>query len=354
MDTLARTDLTALVREQLDDPSAEIAEQRVERLPAEFAFSTIALHRVHGTAADGRSWSFFVKSIGALRHSAVFPSLPAEIREDVTAGYPWRVDADTYLADEPLPPGLRLPRLYRLEELGDERAIIWMEDVAEAPGAWDAARYAEAARRLGALAALRPAPAGNTGLRYFCERVAPFGLHRMLLDAELWKHPLLAPHVDEDFHTGVREVIARTPALLEAMDRLPHSRVHGDASPQNLLVPADGSASFVAIDWSWGSPGAAGFDLGQLLAGHAHSGLLPVEELPAMTETVLAAYGETCPADPDAIRLGALGGLVLRSLPTAVPMFRLDEPPAEELADHVAMRVALARHLVGVGLALAG
>ncbi|WP_425566860.1 phosphotransferase [Sphaerisporangium flaviroseum] len=43
--------------------------------------------------------------------------------------------------------------------------------------------------------------------------------------------------------------------------------VHGDACPQNLLIRADGSAEFVAIDWS--RPGAypIGFDLAQLLAG---------------------------------------------------------------------------------------
>ena len=40
--------------------------------------------------------------------------------------------------------------------------------------------------------------------------------------------------------------------------------------PQNLLIPADDPATFVAIDFSWQTPEALGFDLGQLLGRQAH------------------------------------------------------------------------------------
>ena len=64
------------------------------------------------------------------------------------------------------------------------------------------------------------------------------------------------------------------------MDTLPQALPHGDASPQNLLVPADDPDTFVAIDVSFQNPQAVGFDLGQLLVGLTHAGLLPAAALP--------------------------------------------------------------------------
>ena len=55
---------------------------------------------------------------------------------------------------------------------------------------------------------------------------------------------------------------------------------HGDASPQNLLVPASEPDTFVVIDWSFHGPLAVGFDLGQLLIGLAHAGRLTADVLP--------------------------------------------------------------------------
>jgi len=44
------------------------------------------------------------------------------------------------------------------------------------------------------------------------------------------------------------------PELLDGMDALPQALPHGDASPQNLLVPADDPGTFVAIDVSFQNP----------------------------------------------------------------------------------------------------
>ena len=71
--------------------------------------------------------------------------------------------------------------------------------------------------------------------------------------------------------TGLRrdldQLAGRVPAILDVLESLPQLVVHGDASPQNLLVPTDGSAKFVIIDWTLGGPAAVGDDLGQLLVG---------------------------------------------------------------------------------------
>ena len=55
--------------------------------------------------------------------------------------------------------------------------------------------------------------------------------------------------------------------MLDALEALPQCYQHGDASPQNLLVPKGKPDEFVVIDWGFDCPQAVGFDLGQLLIG---------------------------------------------------------------------------------------
>ncbi|NJP27037.1 hypothetical protein FLW53_23135 [Microbispora sp. SCL1-1] len=141
------TDVTDLVREILGDPLAEIAEQHVEPIHlASGAVSTAWLHRVRGTTTSGVRWSFFVKSIHSIEHSARLENMPEQMRAVLSARFPWRADADVHLARHPLPDGLRLPRMYRL---GDDRLVMWLEDVPVAPATWDLHRYRAAARLLG-------------------------------------------------------------------------------------------------------------------------------------------------------------------------------------------------------------
>ncbi len=65
---------------------------------------------------------------------------------------------------------------------------------------------------------------------------------------------------------------------------------HGDASPQNLLVPADAPDTFVVIDISFRAPHALGFDLGQLLVGLVHSSEVPAELMPAIADRIVPSY----------------------------------------------------------------
>ena len=60
--------------------------------------------------------------------------------------------------------------------------------------------------------------------------------------------------------------------MLDRLDGYVQCIPHGDASPQNLLVPADDPETFVVIDVSFRTPHALGFDLGQLLVGLTHAG----------------------------------------------------------------------------------
>jgi hypothetical protein len=174
-----------------------------------------------------------------------------------------------------------------------------------------------------------------------------------LADGAIWADPPVAAVADAGLRTDLQRLAERVPALLDTLDGLPQTLVHGDASPQNLLVPAADPTTFVAIDWSLMGPAAVGYDLGQLLIGLAHAGQLDVHRLSSLQEAVLPAYAagladEGLPVDPDVVRFGCHAALVVRSAFSAP----VSSAPTPGRAAAVASRVRLTRHLVDLGLAL--
>jgi hypothetical protein len=329
--------------------------------------ATGALLRVAGATADGQPWSVFLKVLQHPRHWARIGQVPEEVRQHFLDQFPWRGEL---VAWEPgfagrLPAGLRVPRLYRLADLGDDRLAVWMEDVPALDDAWDLARFARAARALGGLAARRsdsallaasPLPAG-AGLRYYSRsRVELVGLPLLDRD-EVWAHPLLAGAADAGLGADLRTLGARVPELLDRMDALPQALPHGDASPQNLLVPADDPDSFVVIDVAFQTAQAVGFDLGQLLVGLVHAGLMPAAALPEVHAVLVPAFVEGLHADggratADEVAFGYLASLVVRAGFTSLPFERLGEPATPALAATFRERAALTRFIVDRGLSL--
>ena len=117
--------------------------------------ATGALLRVSGTTGDGEPWSLFLKVLHHPRHWPRIGDVPDEVRQQFLDQFPWRMELVAWapgFADR-LPAGMRVPRLYRLAELGDDRLAVWMEDVRVLDGAWDPPRFARAAHTLGGLAA---------------------------------------------------------------------------------------------------------------------------------------------------------------------------------------------------------
>ncbi|MET9337732.1 phosphotransferase [Nonomuraea sp. NPDC003804] len=339
-------DLRDLVRRSLGDPSAEIAEQRSEDVPAHGsgALSTISLRRLHGTTTAGLPWSFVVKSIESPRRR---PGM-----EELAAHFPWRVDLDTYLAGFALPDGLRLPRLHHVEDLGGDRYVMWLEDIRTADAPWDLDRYRSAARLLGELAAMHPAAGPNEGLRHYLGGPVEHVFLPALRDPDLWRHPLVAAYADPLLRSDLLALAARIEPLVAAVAELPHTLSHGDASPGNLLVPADGSARFVAIDWSWPYATCAGFDLCQLLVGRAHSGELTPAELPAVHEAIEAAYVEGSGFSADDVAYGYAATLVLVAAWTTLPLDRLADEPTPEVHELFRRRAGLARFVADLGRGL--
>jgi Phosphotransferase enzyme family len=354
---------------------AELSSCRVD--PVSYAvgsWATASLRRVRGLAVTGAGsvpWSVFVKTLHSSRGIQLPDELPALQRERVRAmaasDRTWRHEADFYRADldDVLPRGMRLPARYLIEEQGEDRIVEWLEDVAIAGLRWDHARFDRAAQLLGRLAVrLTQAdrmPASITSTRGEVLRLQLMERELFFLPtlagAAIWAHPLIEAAGDPGLRADLHRLAERAPAILEALDGLPHTFMHGDASPQNLLVPAADPDSFVAIDWSLIGPVAVGYDLSQLLVGLAHAGQLDVDVLPALHDTVLPAYtrglaDEGMPVDEAVVRFGFHAALVVRSAFSALPLAHLTGSTARADAALIARRVRLTRYLVDLGLAL--
>ena len=366
----AEHDIENMARAALGRPQAEVREWWVDDVAYQIASPTTAgLLRVRGVATDGDAilpWSMFVKVLHSWRHWPGLHTVPAELLDKVSAS-DWRFEADLYASgfDDTLPERFRLPRLYRLHDLGDDRVAVWMEDVRPSTAPWDLNRFRSAALSLGRMAATsgrdpfmpgRAALAGSWPRLYHQGRIAPIAIPALLRD-DLWDDPLMRAAADDALRPDLIELSQRLEPLLAALDELPETEVHGDACPQNLLVPEDEPDSFVVIDWSMAGRAPVGFDLGQLLVGLAHAGELSTPELPTVHDAILDAYvaglaAEQVVVASEDVRFGFDAALVVRSAFTALPLELLDQPPSDELAGHVAARIELTRYLVDVGLAL--
>lgn len=253
--------------------------------------STAAVYRVTGPQ------SAFVKILQAPRHSAVFATVPRELRERFAREFPWCGEADFLRSGFELPPGLRTPAVFRIDELGDDRVAMWLEDVRCTDLPRDPPRLEHAAYLLGRWAGRRFGGAPGPALRILAEgRI----------------------HADAITRDDQRTLARRVPDLLDRLDALPQTTGHHDACPQNLLVPRDEPDTFVVIDVCWQCPLPVGSGLGELLVGLADEGELPVAALPVLRELVVDACQDGLRAEGhavgrDEIAFGCDASLAIRS-----------------------------------------
>jgi hypothetical protein len=173
---------------------------------------------------------------------------------------------------------------------------------------------------------------------------------------ELWHHPGLAARLDGDgpaLRADLLRLADHAPRLLDLLDTLPLTFAHGDASPQNLLVDARDPSTFVVIDWGFGTPMAVGFDLGQLLVGLMHAGVVDPDEAPAIDAALVAPYTrgaceEGLPVTEEEVRLGYHVSLALRTALVSLPVEELDGPDTTGLRTLVDQRVRLTRQVLAL------
>lgn len=260
--------------------------------------ATGGVHRISGVSVEGSPWSLFCKVLQHVRHWPDLRLLPPAIAGHFADTFPWRSELELWdpVVQASLPSGLRSPTLVRLVELPDDRVAVWQEDIAQADAEWDDALFARAAHLLGRWNARSTTPEvlavsgfpPGFALRMYAEQAVLARGLEPLRDEALWSHPWLADH--GDLRADLTRLGARIPALLDRLDSFVQTLPHGDASPQNLLVPAQDEAELIVIDVSFRSAHALGFDLGQLLVGLVHADAVPASRMPAITAAILPAY----------------------------------------------------------------
>jgi hypothetical protein len=128
---------------------------------------------------------------------------------------------------------------------------------------------------------------------------------------------------------------------------MPLCRPHGDACPQNLLVPADAPDTFVAIDVSQQVPTALGCDLAQLVVGLVHAGARPASDLPDIMEATIPYYlsglrSHGWNGHEDDITRAFWTATLIRSGFDSLPYALLDEASEQAtIPNSVAERIAL-------------
>ena len=359
--TPTRDQLDAIVSAAVGRP-AVVTRWDAEPVPYESGSpATGTLARVRGMTADGQSWSVFLKVLQHPRHWRLLDRIPEQLRADFLSNFPWRAELTAWdpTFSTHLPAGLRMPELYRVVELPEDRVAVWMEDIAVSAQPWTTERFVMAAGVLGALAANRrdpdllaacPVPPGYGLRRHYDGAVRP--VLPWLQSHDLWKHPLLATSGGTTLRADLLELAAAAPTILDQLDELPQALPHGDASPQNLLVPLTAPDTLVAIDIALQCPLAVGFDLGQLLVGLVHAGQMPTSDLPVIHRLLAPAYQAGMnhgkrPAALADIEAGYVGSLVIRAAFTSLP-FR---EPIPSLTDtYIDQRMMLTRFITDLGL----
>ena len=239
---------------------------------------TAGLWRVEVTSldrGDAPGCTFFVKLV---RHTRLGPGLrwlPDDAaRAEFVDFYPWQYELDIHQSgiSSVLPDGMRTPQLRDVGRPDADHMSLWWEFVHERAEAWTLADYRLAVRLLGQFAARRRPGArvnealpavprtardGGSALRFYASRRVFGGMLPVLQSGQAWKHPVLQEALrlagDRQLPADMVALGARLPEVLDMLDDLPQTYAHGDASPQNLLLPADEPGTIVVIDWGFGT-----------------------------------------------------------------------------------------------------
>ena len=167
-------------------------------------------------------------------------------------------------------------------------------------------------------------------------------------DDAFWADEIVASVVDDAFRTDLFRLADLMPAMIGELETLPAGMCHGDAAPDNLREPGDGS--IVLIDWSYGHVGPLGSDLGQLLVGRfdeAKETHEPEEIAAALLEGFLDGIGDV--SDLASVERAWATHLAIRSVFGALLLDRPDLGEADQAAI-LARRAQVARF--GLDLAL--
>lgn len=341
-----------------EDPAAVRVDRcEITRVAYDLAsILTIDRHWVTGTArtpGGQRTYRVFVKTIGSFEHSSFFAQVPEPLRR-MAATMQWRTEADAYRSQlrEVLPAGLSMPRAFAVREIDETRIALWLEAIPAVPHVWSIPDLADAAYRLGRLAA-SPAVADAASTIRDRLRIRMYAAGRLahlvlpaLRSEELARHPLI-----RDAFGPIRDRLLAAadavPTWLDELEATAEAISHGDASPNNLLRTA-GTSDLTLIDFAFFGPQPVGFDLAQLLLGEVQIGRRPTSELPDAEAAVLPAYvaglaSEGMVLDARVVERAHAVAMMIFSGLSGYPFEHLDKKPTPDLLALAHERAAASR-----------
>ncbi len=328
--------------------------------------TTRSLDRCCGTGPDGTPWSAVVKTLQPASLHPAFAEIPEQFRGDVLEDLDWRDEPRLYSSalGREMPAPLRMPAVFGVVTDGPEQVSIWMEDVADVEP-WGLGRYRRTAEALGALAGRWSGEAAAAAFdldgrdigRLFFGKVCNHDLP-LQADDSFWDDPVLRAVTERSHRSDLLRLADAVPRLLGGPLADASTGVcHGDATPDNLREPGDGS--IVALDWSYGHVGAIGADLGQLVAGRFESGAAADEDVATVAEVVLTGYlegldrvGRT--VDREQVRAAFALHLAVRSAFSALRLDHRGDLCDDDRRRLLAPRARLARFAIDLGLQAAG
>jgi len=292
--------LAPLVAQALNKPDLEILDWRVISLGAQGSKTVDigeGVWRISGTARDSEGvhpWSLIRKGLHA---SDVFNA-----RDPISPMY-WKREALAFqsglLAD--LPSALKAPRCYAVEDEGDERVWLWLEDIQESVHAWTLAEYHLAAHQLGqfngAYLTGYPLPRAKPWLSWGRVRGTAATLKSRLTQPDQLVQTPMGKHIfGGDRLTRLCQLWSDSEPLLQAFERLPVCFCHHDAFRRNLMLrktsagtPADADET-VAIDWALTGFGRVGEEIGITTALTIGFADLPADRVRALDQAVYTGY----------------------------------------------------------------
>jgi hypothetical protein len=225
----------------------------------------LGIFRCLGQATDQGepvNWSLILKVFGE----------PAEATP-LTAWNYWRREVDVYQSDflANLPGGIRAPQCFAVQEQGQGRLGLWLEDIVEAKPDWSISDYARVAYDFGRFNAFylmeQPMPTyswlSQQWLRGWAERNAPL----IPLLQQSMNHPWIGRAYPPDVAQNLFQLWAEREWYLQVLTRLPQTLCHMDAFRRNLFScqTSDERRETVAIDWAFVGPGAIGEEVVPLI-----------------------------------------------------------------------------------------
>ncbi len=194
-----------------------------------------------------------------------------------------------------LPPGLRAPRCWWVQERADGSTWLWLEEVSAGAAHWSVARLALAAQHLGrwngsylAGAPLPARPYLSSGwLAAWIEANAP-AIARL---QEARREPPVLRAYAPEVCDRILSLWEHRVELLAGLARLPSTLCHHDAHPGNLVASLrDGREETVLLDWQFAGPGAVGGDAAPLLGATLTEGTLAASQAAPLDRAISAGY----------------------------------------------------------------